>query len=557
MKKAFLILAALLLCAALTPAAVAKRVGAYEMKVLVRGAPIHGANGLAIDQSGRLIIASGLGGELVVLDARTGHIVQRLGHGAGIDQLGPDDVAVGPDGSIYWTDFPGGLVGRVAPDGTVTKQLIAPGMNPIAFSSDGRLFAGQAFAGDGLWELDPDLQTPPRVVIAPSGPPPFFAQLNGFDFGPDGMLYAPQPFLQRIVRIDPETGATTTVADVSAAGHPGSVEFDSHGHLFASMADTNLVLSIDLATGAYDVFVALHATSLDNMVFDAADRLFVSDAYDGRIYRITSGGGVRTLSKGGLMLPGGAALMDDEQGDETLFVTDMWRVVQFDTTSGRQVGVDVTSHVGTVILQSWAVAPDDGNIIVSSFMQNAVQIWDPRTHSQVALYTDFVLPMNALRFDGDLVVAELGTGSVVQKDSGTGVKSVIATGLVYPLGLAASADDLYVGDWVTGTVWQIVADGATLTPARLVAGGLSHPEGLAIDRDGTLLVVESGPGRLSRIDPATGRVTTVASGLAIGMTATAPPSWALSSVVVGHGGRLYVTGDLADVVYRFSPLPGR
>lgn len=154
-----------------------------QARVFIDGAAIHGANGLAVDARGRLLVASVLGGELLALDARSGQIVDRLGHDLGVDA--PDDVAVGPDGSIYWTDYLVGAVGRLAPDGAVTRQFVGPGINPIAFTADGRLFAGRAFLGDGLYELDPDLMDAPRVVIDGSGDAPFPAQLNGFDFGPD------------------------------------------------------------------------------------------------------------------------------------------------------------------------------------------------------------------------------------------------------------------------------------------------------------------------------------------------------------------------------------
>lgn len=34
--------------------------------------------------------------------------------------VGPDDIAFGPDGALYWTSPLDGFVGRIAPDGTVT-----------------------------------------------------------------------------------------------------------------------------------------------------------------------------------------------------------------------------------------------------------------------------------------------------------------------------------------------------------------------------------------------------------------------------------------------------
>jgi hypothetical protein len=41
---------------------------------------------------------------------------------------------------------------------------------------------------DGLYELDPELVDEPQVLIED------IVSLNGFDFGPDGMLYGPLRF---------------------------------------------------------------------------------------------------------------------------------------------------------------------------------------------------------------------------------------------------------------------------------------------------------------------------------------------------------------------------
>ncbi|MEE4274870.1 MAG: hypothetical protein V2J16_03275, partial [Thermoleophilia bacterium] len=199
-----LVVVTLLAVMALSPAAAVSGDVHYITRVLARGASIHGANGITIDAAGRAYIASVLGREIVVLDTRTGRILDRYGVDDGTN--GGDDVALGPDGSLYWTDIMEGYVWRMAPDGAMTSQWVAPWVNPITFTDDGRLFVGQAFFGDGLYELDPDLASPPVLVWSGSGVPGFPEQLNGFDFGPDGWLYAPQPFLGRIVRIDVGTG---------------------------------------------------------------------------------------------------------------------------------------------------------------------------------------------------------------------------------------------------------------------------------------------------------------------------------------------------------------
>jgi len=525
----------------------------YQVKEMITGAQLHGANGLAVDTAGRLLVASVWGGEIVVVDPRTGAIRDRLQDG--VD--GADDVAIGPDGSIYWTDILAGEVGRRAPDGTVTKQGVAPGMNPIAFNEEGRLFVGQAFFGTGLFEVDPNLVAPPRVVIAGSGN--LAEQLNGFDFGPDGKLYAPQPFLKTILRIDPESGASKVVA----AGLPDgatSVEFDARGKLFASLFNGQ-VITVDTDSGNVRNVVTIRGAVLDNMVFDAKGRLFVSDSDAGAIYRVSKGGGVRTLVKGGLILPGGVAVMQRSDRSESLYVADLWSLAEFDARSGRVIDVDNQSRAGGGIVEPWTVAPDDGNVIVTSWMSNAVQIWDPRANEEVHSYA-FAAPMNALRFQGDLVVAELGSGSVVRMAPG-GARTTIADsttlpppGLFVPIGLAATNAELWVSDWATGLVW-LVGEGAP----QMIASGLAHPEGMAVDRDGSLLVVESGAGRLSRIDPVTGKVSTVAEGLGMDVAGPAgiPPAYAISSVAVDSHGTILVSGAGAErnVIYRIRAVPVR
>ena len=68
----------------------------------------------------------------------------------------------------------------------------------------------------------------------------------------------------------------------------------------------------------------------------------------------------------------------------------------------------------------------------------------------------------------------------------------------------------------------------------LVASGLSFPEGLAVGADGTLLAVELGVGRLSAIDLETGRVRSIAEGLALGAPGSEgmPPTRTFNKLVI-------------------------
>jgi sugar lactone lactonase YvrE len=525
-------------------------------KTIVTGAAIHGANGLAVDHAGRLLVASVWGQQIVAVDRSTGRILQRYGPVVDGVQLGtPDDVAVGPDGSIYYTDIMGGNVGRISADGHLKKQPVATFNNPIAFDAAGRLFVGQAFQGDCLYEVDPALVTPPTKILCGSGAAGFPDQLNGFDFGPDGMLYAPRPSLGQVVRIDIAAKTVTVVAS-NLGGIPSSVEFDARGNLYASLGQ-GPVVRVDVKTGAVTRVTTLPA-GLDNMVFDGKGRLFVSNSDDGHVDRVLpKTGSHRQLVKGGLIIPGGIAVLPQATGGDRLVVADLWRVATYNGLTGRLL--DLVADFGAFgeVPGVSTTAADGGHVILTSWIAEAVTIWDPVANARVAVYGGFGLPLNAIRFGDDLVVAALGPAPVVRQAPG-GARTQLGTGfLVVPTGLAATADDLWVADWATGTVKQLVKDGTTLAVPAVVTGGLAQPEGLAVDRDGSLLVVEAGAGRLTRIDPATGATRTIATGLGLGTAAPpgGPPTWMFNGVAVGPKGDIYVTGDTASVIYRFSPVP--
>jgi sugar lactone lactonase YvrE len=516
--------------------------------VLARGAALHGANGVIFDRHDRLYIASVVGREIVVMDPRTGVILDRLGPAQSVE--GPDDLTFGPDGALYWTSFFTGVVGRRGPDGTaITVAQLPPGAGAITFSGDGRLFVAVSFPGqaDALYEVDPGGTSPPRLIAENLG------GLNSMDWGPDGFLYGPLSSSDRVVRIDVDTGAVTPVA--RGFGLPTAAKFDSHGRLYVVDQLTGEVVRVDIATGAKTLIARL-TPGLDSLAFDSRGRLFVSSFQDGFIAEVKPDGEVRMVSGGGMISPGGVAALPRGRDNESVFVADLFSLREFDAQTGRQRSIErgFTGH-GQLITPVFTVAPDGNRLLLSSSFGGTVQLWDPAAHVVVATYTGFDMPLNAIRFQGGLIVAEGGSGSVIRvRGADPAERVTLATGLGVPAGLAATDDDLWASDWATGRVLQLVADGQPLAQPRVVAQRLAAPEGLAAAPDRSLLVVESGAGRLSRIDLATGRVSTVSDRLALGARGIPGlvPTWIFNGVAVGPSGAIYVSGDKADVLYRLS-----
>ena len=527
-----------------------KGVEGAEPKVLVRGLPIHGANGVMFDAEDRLHIASVVGREIVVMDPESGEILDRLGPDVGVES--PDDLTFGPDGSLYWTAIHTGEVGRLSPDGTKTGQSVALGVNPITFSDDGRLFVALDFLGDALYELDPDLVNPPRLIAEDLG------FLNGMDWGPDGFLYGPLYAKGQVVRIDVDTGSITTVADGFTA--PAAVKFDSQGRLHVVDSLFGVVWRVDTETGNKQA-IATGLPILDNLAFDSQDRLFVSDVQDGAILEVLPGGTTRRVSSGGMIGPQGVAVLPSAEG-ESVFVADSQTLREFDGLTGQQKSVvrtlgfpDTVSPDGDqLVLSSWSNLASLG--VQEIGFQGTVTVWNP-AHKALAGQFDFAMPLNAIRFQDDLVVVDL-TSVVRVSAADPEVREMLAEGLDTPAGLAATDDDLWVSELGTGSVLQVIADGEPLSEPMPVAAGLSSPEGLAVTPGGNLLVVEAGAGRLSFINTATGEVSAVAEGLELG--AEGPPgvpgTWGFNGVAVGPSGAIYVTGEIGNVLYRIEPLVG-
>jgi len=522
-------------------------------KKIVHGSPMHGSNGIYFDAADRLYVASVFGREIAVVDPKTGEFLDRIGPSRGAE--GPDDLYVREAGTIYMTSIITGEVIRLAPDGSTKRQFVARGVNPITFSDDGRLFVALDFLGDGLYEVDPELEDPPRRIVAVG-----LGYLNGMDWGEDGYLYGPIFNGQKVVRIDVDSCDDATdpyeecdiqvVADGFAI--PAAVKFNSRGELHL-VDQAGAAYRVDAATGER-FLVALLPSGLDNLAFDSHDRLYVSNANSGEIVRVLENGKYLTIVRGGAIAPAGIVASDGDgaasgaPAEGLLYVADLWTTRTYDAKTGRSL--EVVENLVEGLRSHNTVAERGGDLILSSWGDNSVRLVDKATYETVWVDHGFAIPMNAIPFGNEILVSQLGTGSIVRASD----HSVVMSGFYYPLGLAESDGDAWVADWATGVVWKIAEAGSILPDKFPVAAGLSAPEGLAVDRDGSLLVLETGTGELSRINPATGAVTVVASGFPPGLPAVpgTPPTNFLNGVAVGSDGAIYVTSDLHNEIYRLS-----
>ena len=514
---------------------------ALAVRQIGASASFRGINGIHFGPNGDLWLASVVTPAVARIDPESGEILENLGLGDG--PKSPDDLAFGPDGSVYWTDISNGEVAMRSPDGN-TRIVATPGVgvNPITFSDDGRLFVSQCFMDTRLFELDPQGVAEPRLIRDDLGPG---CGLNGMDWGSaDGRLYGPRWFRGEVARVDVDSGELETVADGFEV--PAAVKFDSLGrlHVLDSLRGEVIRLGED---GGREV-VARVQPGLDNFAFNEEDRLFISSFADGFIVEAVSPNENRLVLAGGLNMPGGVALIGGAESPR-LVVADFFALRQLDPATGEELSVvrDVIgfSDLGTSMSVQ---ATAEGQLLLTSWFDNAVRLWDPDADALVQIFGELAQPIDALLFEGEVVASQWGAGNVIAfSPENPEQKRVLTEGLQGPAGLTTADGALYVADNLAGTLHRIGDDGA-----ELVADGLDQPEGLAA-ANGSIYVVEAGNGRVTAIDPATGKSATVAGPLELHVPPSgAFPNTMLFNGIATDGETAWVAGDAANTVYVFD-----
>jgi sugar lactone lactonase YvrE len=503
----------------------------YQLDRLVPASAFHGIHGLAFDAQDRLYAGSVVGHSIYAVDTANGTVTTFVGAPEGM----ADDLVFLADGTVVWTSIQHGVVRARKGDGPVRKLADLVSVNSINVRKDGRLFAAQVFGGDALWELDPAGAKPPRLILKDLG------GFNGFDIGPDGMLYGPLWFKHQVVSIDPDTGALKVVAD--GFDTPAAANFDSKWNLYVLDTARGEVVRVDIRSGAKQVLAKL-STSLDNLALDSHDRLFVSNMADNGIQQVDlRTGAARQVVKGSLAIPLGIAAVTDG-GHDTLYVADVFALRTVDA-AGKVTDIARSHAAATPIGYPVAITANERHVIVTN-NEGPVQRYERSTMRLLQSWSD-THAGNALEMpSGALIVAETTQGKL-SKISGAGTgeqRSEIAGNLVAPLGLAIAGDNaVYVSEMVAGQLsWIDVNTGER----RVIATGLERPQGIATDGS-AVLVVETGKQQLLRIEPKTGALQVIARGLPVGLT-NVPIT--LAGVAAGGDGTLYVTSDVENSIWR-------
>ena len=507
-------------------------------EVLVAPSSFNGVHGLAVDAKGRLLAGSVLGSSLWEVDRKTGAAKILVGGPEGQ----ADDIAVGPKGELAWTNYLMGMIryreSDDAPLRVLAKDL--PGINSLDFDRrNGKLYASQVFLGDALWEIDVTGKAPPRLIKKDLG------GLNGFEVGPDGMIYGPLWFKGQVVKVDPANGDAVVIN--SEFQVPAAANLDGKGGLWVVDTKSGELSRVDLASGRKTVVKKLKP-SLDNLAVAPDGTVYISNMADNSIEAYTpSNGELRLLTGGKLAVPAGLKIDGND-----LWVTDVFGFRRVDVKTGNVQ--DIFRMQASDLEYPFAIGMSASHFALSSWFTGTVQLVERSTLKTSAILHGLTTPFDAIPMaDGSVIYAEIATGSI-KRASGDKFadKKVIAQGLAGPVQMILGKDGAVYVTEAAGKLTRVsLSDGAKTT----VADGLALPEGLAQTPWGTFIVAESAAKRLVEINPVDGSRRTVAEQLPIGLAGGPgmPPPYVVTGVAVGENGVIYMSADLNNAIYAIRP----
>ncbi|MBK1789042.1 hypothetical protein JHE00_32330 [Prauserella sp. ASG 168] len=398
------------------------------------------------------------------------------------------------------------------------------GSNGVAFGPDGRLYVAQFLAGQisAVDVASGDVE----VVVPADGP---VASPDDLAFGPDGSMYITDLVPGRVWRRDPGGEYTLVSGDVAL---PNGIACAGERLFVNEMRMDGRVLELFPRDQDAKPVVLADGLAMGNAMQLGPDGfLYYPHMLTGQVFRVSPDGGEPELVAGEVHEP--VAVRFDRGG--VLLVLSRGAagfVTRIELDSGRRSVVES----GVVGLDN-AAFDDDNRMFVSSFASGGIAELheDGRTRQVVpqglggpygvavdragTVFTadhyrlasvdgdavstrELFLFSHGVVADGELVHVTSQYGDVSTYDPRSGEVTVRARGLAAPCGLAVRPDGtLLVAESGAGRV--VALGGGTAEDVRVVANGLSRPVDVAVDTRQRWYVSDEDLGAVLRIDDGT------------------------------------------------------
>jgi len=253
------------------------------------------------------------------------------------------------------------------------------------------------------------------------------------------------------------------------------------GRVYVAQVAGSQLSALDVGTGELETISPQGAglVAPDDLDFDAAGNLYVTEYYDGRVSVRGADGRIRVLRDD---VPGANGITFYR---DRLFV-DECRI------GGRLLELDLGGGPPRVLAENLpmpnALAPGpDGKLYYPVLGTNDIWRVDPDGGEPERVAGDLGVP-DAVKFDADgfIVSTQVGTGEVLRIDPRSGDRTVLATIAPGLDNLTFAGNRLLVSSF-TGRVTEILGDGQI---RDVLPGGLTWPLDLTVGRDGVLYVAD-------------------------------------------------------------------
>jgi cysteine-rich repeat protein len=474
----------------------------------------------------------------------------------------PNGIAVDGRGRIYIGDTKGHRVRRIEEDGSLTTLA---GTGTVGSS------------GDGGAATSAQLNLPAGVAV------------DGI-----GRVFVADSANHRLRRIDVD-GTIITVAGTGVAGfsgdggaaslaqlsNPNGVAVDGLGRVFVADTDNHVVRRIDIdgtittvaGTGSSgyngDGIAATSAqlTSPYGVAVDALGRALVADTLNLRVRRIALDGTIATVAgtgSPGYNGDGIAATSADLAGPIGIGVDAQGRIVIADAINNRIRRVELDNTISTIAGTGTAGYSGDGAAATGANVAVPYGVAaDPQ--GRVVIADTSNQRVRRIAMDGTISTVG-GTGVF-----GFGGDASEATSALIAGAFAVTVDGqgrIYVTDSFHHCVRRVELDGTITTVAGTGISGFSgdggpataaqmlSPNGIALDGQGRLVIVDTFNQRIRRVD-ANGIITTIAgTGISGGTGDTGPATSARLSnpndVAVDAQGRVLIADTYNNRIRRIE-----
>jgi sugar lactone lactonase YvrE len=403
-----------------------------------------------------------------------------------------------------------------------------------------------------------------------------------------GTLYVADTFNHTIRKITPAGVVSTLAGTAGVSGSvdgtgaaarfnsPNSVAVDNAGNVYVADTYNNTVRKITQAgevttlagragvSGSVDGTGAGAAfSSPDGVAVDSAGNLYVTDAGNNTVRKVTPAGVVTTLAgalkvsdsadgvgaSAHFVIPYGVAVdtagglyVTDVGGSTIRKITPAGEVSTFAGTAAQAGSVDGSGAAARFFNPYGVAADGDGNLYAADEVNGTIRKITP----------------------AGVASTLAGTARVWGGADGTGAAASFYT----PYGVAAdSAGNVYVADTSNSTIRKVISAGVVTTLAGTAdqvgsadgtgsAARFTYPMGVAVDGAGNLYVADTWNSTIRKVSPA-GVVTTLAGGPGlighVDGTATEARFNKPTGVAVDSAGNVYVADSSDHTIRKVTP----